>query len=458
MRGDMTAKDKEYLDQIGPSIECLGQPHVKIINMNLHDESQRKDNLSRYYALCKEFSGLHVTTSCFTVWRNSKKKNNCGKVIPAIAAKRARGTKVFFFDDNLEWEGLEHSPGICNLRDVDTGAFVDFSIGSNGFRKSMAGRHTVIYDSPEYNNILVKANILDAMEDQEYFSKIISRFAGADDQIIVYMDVNSTIVCNDSVQGKDISATLISTMMEFIELKPIEPFTFEWDTFEPIRVEKMKTLKTLVKDITGKDHDAYASFWSVPRCCRFFDRLATQGSICWTNGQPLSQEAFMTDYQQYLTSVGNDISKDGITRSWFNVFARLQAGNHTVVLNSFGVDTRKVVLATLPDEKDVIQITANYELWDERDTTKFQKQFDEPAPQKEDAQQAPETIARVRDETRAPRRSAPLGWCFTQLVRCCGSESTWLVEDQESDLKNHDELVFGRNMDRNVDRSTLMLC
>lgn len=86
----------------------------------------------------------------------------------------------------------------------------------------------------------------------------------------------------------------------------------------------------------------------------------------------------MQSYRQYTTAIENDISEDGITRSWFTVYEMLanRVPSSVVVLNSFGVDTRKVVLATLPDETGVMQVTVNWDLWEDRDMQKFKEQFE----------------------------------------------------------------------------------
>merc|ERR1712228_1071016 len=119
-----------------------------------------------------------------------------------------------------ELDGLEGSSGICSLRDVKSGKFVDFAAGKNGFQLGHAGRHTAILHSSEYNCVLVKANILDAIEDPEYFTRIVRTYSRPDEKAIIFMDVNSTIICNDSVQSKDLSASLLSTMFELMELSP----------------------------------------------------------------------------------------------------------------------------------------------------------------------------------------------------------------------------------------------
>lgn len=371
------------------SIECQaavpldisqsGDDSITALNIDLHDDGSRGRNLAEYYGLCSP--GLHVTTSCFTIWRKNKKTNGFAKVIPAIPAASSSDdpVRVFFFDDNLEWEGLEKSPGICNLRDVSSGKFVQFNYGSNGFFREYAGKHTVIHVSNEYQNVLVKANILDAMEDSEYFSRIIRRFTQSGERVVVFMDVNSTIVCNDSVQGKDTSATLLSTMFEFIEVKLRAPTEFTWEAFPVVTIKNSMTLKTIVKELTVDDKEAYSSFFSLPNCTSFFEEVVKLGDVVWTaEGRPLSWDDVMHSYRQYSRAIANDISPDGITASWFTVFESLASRDPSsvIVLNSFGVDTRKVILATLPDERGVMQITVNWDLWDKRDMQKFKQQFE----------------------------------------------------------------------------------
>lgn len=354
----------------------LSSSNFHVFDINLHDGLQSRQNVERYYCLCKDFSDLHVTTSCFTIWRKNKKTNGYAKVIPAVASGDTKEVvRIFFFDDNLDWEGKESSPGICNLRDVTTGKFVEFGEGQNGFRRDHAARHTVIHHSTEFNNVLVKANILDAMEDPEYFAKLIDKYSSAGEKIIVYMDVNSTIVCNDTVQGKDLSGTLLSTMWELIELRPTSPFDLIWNDTAPVHVDKTKSLKQLVKEITSSSHEAYGAFWTEANCWKFFEELASRGELKWVGEEePMTLEALQGLFQEYLVSLQAVTTKDGIANSWFRVFEGLK-GQHTVVLNSFGVDTRKVILATLPNESRVLQITVNYEMWDSRDVTKFESQF-----------------------------------------------------------------------------------
>ncbi|CAK0901514.1 unnamed protein product [Prorocentrum cordatum] len=154
---------------------------VNIYNFDLHNDGVRAEHLQRYYDVCRQCVGLHVTTSCFTTWRQNKKTNAYGKVIPTTSSSGSSTSpsyRVFFFDDNLELDGVEAGPGICNLRDVEEGTFVDFAEGKNGYQTGRAGRHTIVMHSAEYNGVLVKANILDAIEDQECGPEEVRESAG----------------------------------------------------------------------------------------------------------------------------------------------------------------------------------------------------------------------------------------------------------------------------------------
>mmetsp|Transcript_25062 Transcript_25062/g.70661 ORF Transcript_25062/g.70661 Transcript_25062/m.70661 type:complete len:447 (-) Transcript_25062:195-1535(-) len=353
-------------------------PQFPIININLHKDPCRSDNLRLYYQICRGSQNLHVTTSCFTVWKQNKRVNGYGKVVPAVLAETEDPVRIFFFDDNIEWGGAEDSPGICNLRDLNTGVFVDFGEGRNGFTRDYAGLHTVIHHSSKYRNILIKANILDAFEDADYFTKIIQRYAQPKEKILVYMDVNSTIMCNDTSAGKDVQGNLLSIMFELIEVRPSPvPFDFVWGTNTAVSIRTPTSLKTLVKEVTKYDHDAYRDFWRLGACQQFLEDLAARGDVSWTSrAGTLNAQAFAEHYAQYSKKASDDLVKSGIVRSWFQCYKSFSSSEeHAVILNSFGVDTRKVVLATVPDECKVMQISVNYELWDERDVKKFESQF-----------------------------------------------------------------------------------
>jgi len=361
-----------------PALRVGPAESVPIYNVDLHgDASLGASELQRYYAVCREATGLHVTTSCFTSWRQQRKTNAHGKVIPTVRLSPASPltSRVFFFDDNLELDGFEGSSGICSLRDVQSGEFVDFAVGRNGFQLGRAGRHTAILHSGEFNSVLVKANILDAIEDPDYFTRIVEEYSAPGEKAVVFMDVNSTIVCNDSVQSKDLSASLLSTMFELMELSPRTGFEFAWGACPPVHVQKNQSLKKLVKDLTASNIDAYRSFFSEATCCGFMSTLLPYADIRWSDAlETLGVDDFIGMFNEYMGTISGGIDSNGITRSWFRCFDALSR-EHALMLNSFGVDTRKVILATSSDESDVTQIVVNYELWDKRDVEKFEKQF-----------------------------------------------------------------------------------
>lgn len=394
----------------------------RIVNLDLRLGPSMKQNLDLFYSLCAESEGLHVTTSCFTAWKQNQRLNGHAKLIPAVRvggageAKAMCPIRIFFFDDNVEFDGREDSPGICNLRDVETGEFVQFGRGVNGFRSAYVGKHTVVHHSPEYRNVIVKANILDALGDSNYFFSIVQQYAQPGEKIIVFMDVNSTIMCNDTSAEKDIGSTLLSAMFELMEIRPTGPFTFKWRSSEPTRLERTRSLKQIAKDVTKYDHQAYSSFWTSENCKEFLAALAEQAPVWWSSrAGPVDPETFEHQFRTYLGKVSADLIKDGIASSWFEFFSTMQRhGHHTVILNSFGVDTRKVVLATVPDESQVMQVTANYELWSEQDVRKFEVQYrskDSPGP----------IISSGRDPQRPSPPPAPeeKPWPSINTVLCC---------------------------------------
>mmetsp|Transcript_47586 Transcript_47586/g.136864 ORF Transcript_47586/g.136864 Transcript_47586/m.136864 type:complete len:428 (+) Transcript_47586:109-1392(+) len=372
---------EETIDPVPPDLTGYGMRPLPLaggrmmFDIDLYDGDHAKQNVGNYFRMCKDHIGLQVTTSCFSVWSKSKKKNGSGKVIPALPSGGDDGCRIFFFDDNLELEGQAESSGICNLRHAHTGDFIEFGEGRNGFVRDTAATHTVIHHSKEYKNVLVKANILDAMADPGYFVSIIQRYSAPTERLIIYVDVNSTIVCADTVQGKEMANTLLSTMFEFVEVRPGTALDFSFESHCPVKLEKMRTMKQIVKDMTRDDREAYSSFWTPDRCWRLFTELGKVGEVTWSGQEgAFSLDDFKTLYERYLISIPKVAVQDGIAASWFRMHDNMQK-KHTIVLNSFGIDTYKVVLATVLDERRVLQVTVNHSLWEDRDVKKFSGQF-----------------------------------------------------------------------------------
>jgi len=306
------------------------------------------------------------------------KTNASGKVIPTLPKSRKEKVRVFFFDDNLSLVngGTAHAAGICNLRDVFTGDYVDFSVGVNGFKCDHRGRHTFIHASTEYQSVLVQVNILDAMLSTSYFNDIVEEYSEPNEKLIIFMDVNGTVLWEDTVSGKGQGEVLLSTMFRLLEVDPKAPVTFTWQSNSPVEIGKQRALKDIVRDVFGKNEDAYKAFWNYDTCIAFFVELGKVLGIRWASSrEAFTVESFKSSFDNYLEELNDVPPPDGIPKSWFRFYQTLLDGGHTTVLNSFGVDTQKIVLRSVPKEREVLHITVNYSQWGKRDLDAFNKQF-----------------------------------------------------------------------------------
>jgi hypothetical protein len=255
----------------------------RVFDVDLYGSEEAMNvGLQAYYGICQapQATGIFVTTSCFTAWRNGRKRNGSAKVIPAVAEGKGDGMRVFFFDDNINLHlgGTSDADGICNLRDVATGKYVDFSVGANGFMCDRAFRHTCIHYSSQYRVVLIQANILDAMANVDYFTSIIRKYSKEGEKLIVFSDVNGTIVWDDTVSGKSGADVLMMTMFRFAEVRPKAAFDVTWDSQPPVMVDKSTTLRQLVSDIANKDNAFYQAFWCEANCQRFLTEICGGGN------------------------------------------------------------------------------------------------------------------------------------------------------------------------------------
>lgn len=362
-------------------------PDYKLYDINFHEAGMLKANLKHYYDFCLDpATRLSVTTSCFAHWRQNKKTNGAAKVIPAVPAvsnSDSPSTRVFFFDDNINLHlgGASDAQGICNLRDVDTGEFVDFSIGKNGFTADTMFGKTVVHASSTYNNVLVQANILDAMTNLDYFQAIIDRYAKPGERLVVLMDVNGTIVWDDSIStaASNVSQLLLILMFTFAEVQPRPadvPLGFSWKDKPSVSIEKPEDLKSLIKRISNNDSEFYDAFWSLATCEEFVKKLASVADLAWSKKGVLDPAEFIKDFNRNLEQIQKSPMKDGIPQSWLNCYAALAEGGHQVILNSYGIDTFRVLQQIAPDKKSVLQLTANYKLWSQKDMTAWGKMLE----------------------------------------------------------------------------------
>jgi len=394
-RGAMVAPavGKEVHEANGAALSKLDfNPDFHIFNLDLH-RNDTAGNLRQYYQICREATDLVVTTSCFSVWKQGSFKNGSAKVIPAVPVNGSddgSGVRIFFFDDNINLHlggsaGSRDAKGICNLQDITRGEYVDFSDGQNGFRRESAFRHTLIHHSSEYRNVMVQVNILDAMSNDHYFTQILEMYARAGEKLIVFMDVNGTILWDDSIMGLGPDAVLLSTMMGCIEVRPWAAFDFVWEDMRTVRLEGPHILKNLVHELAAGDDSFYRSFWDCTTCERLLRDLTAFGDVAWSycdgRGQePLSPESFSSLHRVYMAELHKQVVAQGMTSSWFRCLDMLREGGHSAVIQSFGMDTRRVVRQSVKDERQVLHLAVNFELWSERDTSKFREQFqlDEP--------------------------------------------------------------------------------
>eukprot|EP00419_Tripos_fusus_P021948 CAMPEP_0172722140 /NCGR_PEP_ID=MMETSP1074-20121228/80768_1 /TAXON_ID=2916 /ORGANISM="Ceratium fusus, Strain PA161109" /LENGTH=339 /DNA_ID=CAMNT_0013548069 /DNA_START=174 /DNA_END=1193 /DNA_ORIENTATION=- len=333
-----------------------------------------------YWKICKEATDLMVTLSCFAVWNENKKRNAHAKVIPAIPAGRSEAVRVFFFDDNLALNseaGKADSPGICALRHINTGEFVEFGEGVNGFRSERLARHSVVNFSSEYKVVLVQANIIDSMEKVDYFTSCIQRYSKPGEKCVVFMDINSTIVSNDAITGKHAPEILLSSMFEFILATPAETFTFEWESLPQVEVNRAITLKKLVKQLTEGNKTAYTHFYSIERCLLFIEKLGQRCCLKWnTIGTEVTLNDFRDMYDECLRALAGSTNKDGVTKSWYHTHEFMQRNGHALILNSFGIDSKKVVMSTVNDHTVILRVLVNFSRWDRSDADQVRAMFD----------------------------------------------------------------------------------
>merc|ERR1712232_135081 len=169
------------------------------------------------------------------------------------------------------------------------------------------------------------------------------------------MDCNATIISMDSISGKDMAEILLGTMFQMLKVEPQEPFEFVWDERPAVKVEKAMEMKQLVKKIAGTDDLFYKHFFKWDNCIKILNSVVTLANVTWANrsNAPFNLEHFQTMYDRYLVSLVGGTDEEGITQSWYKLYTNLTAGGHGIVLNSFGVDTRKVIVKTVADERQV---------------------------------------------------------------------------------------------------------
>lgn len=373
---------------------CDLHPPYKIYDMDMYTDDTMLENLQRYYRCCFEhtspYANMIVTTSNFSVWLKDKKINRHAKVIPALRIGSTgegagqKRTRVFFFDDNINLHlgGADTSEGICNLRDVDTGEFVDFTPGKNGFKSEKMFRQTNVQHSDEYSTVLIQVNIIDVMIFRNFFTDIISRFAEPGENLICFFDVNGVLVWDDTAADQTVAEVLLKTMFRFLEVRPRaeKKNQFIFDSLPGVAIrETAENAKSLVARVYKDQNELYQNFWKLDSCKGFLDELALVADIAWVSQKATTSPAdFFAEYDKSyedIQSLHGSSVKDGIPDSWANVYNFLNEHGHTAVLNSFGADTARAVRRVMPDFGRVLHLTVNYDMWSKRDVDSWAKQF-----------------------------------------------------------------------------------
>mmetsp|Transcript_5969 Transcript_5969/g.11370 ORF Transcript_5969/g.11370 Transcript_5969/m.11370 type:complete len:183 (+) Transcript_5969:2-550(+) len=178
--------------------------------------------------------------------------------------------------------------------------------------------------------------------------------------------------------GKGIGEVLLSTLFRLSELRPHRntSFSFEGVPEKPVELQANIPLKDCVRKIYEDRKDLYKEFWCPETCERFLKRLSEVGDVGWLGRrESLTSRMFMRFFAEYVEDVKTQVSQDGIPRSWFHFYEMLRAGGHSIVINSFGMDTRRVVLRSVHDERRVVQVTINFQQWGDRDQKAYKETY-----------------------------------------------------------------------------------
>jgi len=386
-------EDECLLETPGGSPRSLERlvPGFPIYHLSLHDGDGR-EGLIDFYNICLRAKDLMVTTSCFANWKSGGCTNAFGKVIPAppVAGESPR---IFFFDDNINLHlgksaGAPDAKGICNLRDITTNEYVEFSEGSNGFVCERSHRHTLIHHSSLYRVVLVQASILDAVLHEAYFSSIISKYRQDGEDIIVFMDVNGTILSSDTIMELDSKQLLLNTLCGFVEVRPRAACQVAFQG-RAIQLEKPVMLKQLILD--HNTNGVASSRQTAAERAKTFTRewleklilaLSEVADIGWYQKEGEFQPSeFLEALDQHLACLADhddtngSPSSSGLTASWMRCVQSLRQEKQTIVLNSFGVDAHRVLVHSRPDHECALHLAVNSELWSERDRTQFHQQL-----------------------------------------------------------------------------------
>lgn len=136
------------------------------------------------------------------------------------------------------------------------------------------------------------------------------------------------------------------------------------------------------------DAEGYNHFWFYDNCMKLLNMSMQYGQVFWSGGSDVKIDVFEKQYDHYGKVMDKHVADTGIVSSWYTMVGRaldaddpskppdpMAPGPHLVMINTFGVDSRKLVLATLDREEKVTLTTVNYEKWSMRDMKRYEAQY-----------------------------------------------------------------------------------
>merc|ERR1711879_944290 len=103
------------------------------------------------------------------------------------------------------------------------------------------------------------------MANEDYFTSIVNKYTLPGEQILVYMDVNGTIMNKDSIMNIQPHEMLLDKLYDLVETRPpaCTSFNFQWGDQPSVTVEKPTSVKRILKEVTQGDEARMKSFWNL---------------------------------------------------------------------------------------------------------------------------------------------------------------------------------------------------
>eukprot|EP00451_Oxyrrhis_marina_P019847 CAMPEP_0204342744 /NCGR_PEP_ID=MMETSP0469-20131031/24368_1 /ASSEMBLY_ACC=CAM_ASM_000384 /TAXON_ID=2969 /ORGANISM="Oxyrrhis marina" /LENGTH=236 /DNA_ID=CAMNT_0051327719 /DNA_START=41 /DNA_END=748 /DNA_ORIENTATION=- len=194
------------------------------------------------------------------------------------------------------------------------------------------------------------------------------------------MDINSTVVFNDIMSGKEATPVLLSALYECTAISKIWPTKeggqFQWDADHGVKIKQGMTFKKLAKSLFPQKKQ-YNEFWTLDNCAMLIQRMQEDfgARLVWgDNVEMPGAEDFRRLFCTFESKLVRTVRK-GIVRSWFELYRKYRK-EHLIMLNTFGVECRRLILETVKREDKVTLWTVNYQQWEPFDQERFKEQYD----------------------------------------------------------------------------------